>query len=287
MHNVKVKGILSNQNGMNLYRGCTHGCIYCDSRSLCYQFDHAFEDVAIKENALELLEDQLKRKRIKGMIAMGSMTDPYMPLERSIQSTHHALELIEKYGFGVSLITKSEDVVRDMDILKRIHEKTKAVVQITLTTYDDELCKRIEPNVSVSSKRFEALLKFKEAGIPTIVWMTPILPFINDTLENIQGILNYCIQAQVKAVMCFEMGLTLREGNREYFYEQLDEYFPGLKTQYIERYGTAYNCVSPQASVLMDYFKKTCKEHNILSNPDEIFEYLKTFETKKQLSLFD
>ena len=229
MHFIKVKGILSASNGMNLYRGCSHGCIYCDSRSKCYHMEHDFEDIEIKGNAIELLENSLKRKRKKCMLSTGSMTDPYIPLESKIGNVRKALALANKYGFGFTLITKSDRVLRDLDLLKSINDKTKCVVQMTLTTYDEDLCKKIEPNVSTTKERFEALKKLNEAGIPTIVWLCPILPFINDTEENIRGILEYCIEAKVYGVICFGMGLTLREGNREYFYSQLDRLFPHMK----------------------------------------------------------
>ena len=193
MHFVDVKGILSAKNGMNLYRGCSHGCIYCDSRSKCYHMEHAFEDIEVKANAIELLEQELKRKRKKCMIGTGSMTDPYIPIEEELGHVRKAMELVEQYGFGFSVITKSNRILRDIDLLKRINDKTKCVVQMTLTTFDEELCKKIEPNVCTTKERFEVLMKLKEAGIPTVVWFSPILPFLNDTEENVRGILNYCI----------------------------------------------------------------------------------------------
>lgn len=287
MHTKKVKGILSAQNGMNLYRGCTHGCIYCDSRSKCYQMDHEFDDVEIKENAIELLDKTLKHKRKKGMIATGSMTDPYMPLEKQFRHTRQSLELIEKYGFGVTLITKSSSVLDDLDLLKRINDKTKAVVQMTLTTYDEHLCKLIEPHVSSTYDRFQTLKKLRDEGIPTIVWLSPILPFINDTKENITQILQYCVEAKVKGIICFEMGVTLREGDREYLYQKLDENFPGIKDKYIQHFGNAYNCPSPREKELMDILHRVCQKNQIMDNPQAVFDYLRTFEDKKQVSLFD
>ena len=211
MHFVQSKGILSAKNGMNLYRGCTHGCIYCDSRSSCYQMQHDFEDIEVKENAIELLEDTLKRKRNKCMLSTGSMTDPYIPIENEIKSVRKALSLAYEYGFGFTLITKSNRVLNDLDLLKKINEHTKCVVQMTLTTYDEKLCKIIEPNVSTTRERFETLKILNDAGIPTVVWLCPILPFINDTEENLMGILNYCIEAKVHGIICFGMGLTLRD----------------------------------------------------------------------------
>ena len=280
MHYVKVKGILSPSYVMNLYRGCSHGCIYCDSRSKCYQMNHDFEDIEVKENALELLEAALRRKRKRCMIGTGAMTDPYIPLEKKLGYTRKALLLIEKYGFGVALQTKSDLVLRDLDILRRINEKTKAVVQMTLTTADEKLCRIIEPNVSTTNERFEALKALRDAGIPTVVWLCPVLPFINDTEENIRTILGMCVEAGVRGVLCFGMGLTLREGNREYFYRQLDIHFPRLKERYIRTYGNNYVVDSPRSTELMRLYHRICEENGILHNNDQIFEYLRKFEEK-------
>lgn len=289
MHYKEVKSILSPKNGMNLYRGCTHGCIYCDSRSVCYQMKHDFEDVEVKSNAIELLEQTLKRKRNKCMIGTGAMSDPYMHCETDIQLTRKSLELIEKYGFGVALQTKSDRILRDLDILKRINHKTKCVVQMTLTTYNEELCKILEPHVSTTLERVNALKIFNENNIPTIVWMTPILPFINDTEENIRGLMNYCIEAKVKGILCFGMGVTLREGDKEYFYTKLDEHFPRLKKDYQRIYGDDYSVMSPNNDNLMRIFYEECKKHKIMYDTEEIFNYLKEFddyESTNQLSLF-
>lgn len=280
MHYVKVMGILSPSNGMNLYRGCSHGCIYCDSRSKCYQMNHDFEDIEVKENALELLEAALRRKRKRCMIGTGAMTDPYLPLEKNLGYTRKALLLIEKYGFGVALQTKSDLVLRDLDILRQINEKTKAVVQMTLTTADEKLCRIIEPNVNTTNERFEALKALRDAGIPTVVWLCPVLPFINDTEENIRTILGMCVEAGVRGVLCFGMGLTLREGNREYFYRQLDIHFPRLKERYIREYGNNYMVDSPRSTELMRLFHRICEENGILHSNDQIFEYLRKFEEK-------
>ena len=290
MHYVKAKGILSSQNGMNLYRGCSHGCIYCDSRSSCYRIDHCFEDIEVKENAIELLEDALRRKRKRCMIGTGSMSDPYMPLEQSLEYTRKALLIIEKYGYGIALQTKSDRVLRDLEILKRINEKTKAVVQMTLTTADENLCKIIEPNVCSTKERFATLKVLRDNGIPTVVWMCPILPYINDTRENIEAILQMCIDAQVRGVICFGMGLTLRDGSREYFYRQLDRRFPGLKERYIREYGDRYEVPSPHSDELMRLFHHTCGQNGIMHDNDEIFAYLQRFEEKEpfgQLSLWE
>lgn len=290
MHFVNAKGILSAKNGMNLYRGCSHGCIYCDSRSKCYHIEHDFEDIEIKANAIELLENALKRKRTRCMLGTGSMTDPYIPLESENGNVRKALSLAYQYGFGFTLITKSSRVLKDLDLLKGINSKTKCVVQMTLTTYDEDLCKKLEPNVSTTRERFEVLKELSNAGIPTVVWLCPILPFINDTEENITGILNYCIEAKVYGVLCFGMGLTLREGSREYFYKQLDRLFPRMKEKYIQTYGNQYELNSPRNGSLMRVFHQICTENGIVHDNRQIFEYLNTFEEKQenvQLSLFN
>ena len=290
MHFVNAKGILSPQNGMNLYRGCTHGCIYCDSRSRFYHMDHDFEDIEVKENAIELLEKALRSKRKKCMIGTGAMTDPYIPLELELGNVRKALELIYKYGFGVTLQTKSDRILRDLDLLSRINKLTKCVVQMTLTTYDDDLCRKIEPNVCVTSERVRVLKILRDSGIPTVVWLCPILPFINDTEENIAGIMDYCTDAKVYGVICFGMGLTLREGNREYFYRQLDRCFPGLKDRYIYEYGSQYEVRSRNHESLMKLFRDKCDGSGIKYDIEEIFTYLNKFEEKNigsQMTLWD
>ena len=282
MHYIKAKGILTPDNGMNLYRGCLHGCIYCDSRSLCYQMDHVFEDIEVKENALELLEQALKRKRKRCMIGTGAMTDPYLPLEEKLCLTRGALELIRRYGFGATVLTKSDAILRDLDLLADINRQAKAVVQMTLTTYDDRLCRILEPRVCVTSQRIAALKAFRDAGVPTIVWLDPILPFLNDTRENIEGILDACIDAGVKGVLCFNMGLTLRSGNREYFYAQLDRHFPGLKERYIRTYGNQYEINSPRNAELMALFHRQCEQNGMLHDVGAVFQYLHEFPEEEQ-----
>jgi len=252
--------------------------------------EHVFEDIEIKENAVELLEHALKRKRKRCMIGTGSMTDPYLPLELELGNVRKALTLIEKYGFGFTVITKSNLILRDLDLLQKINEKAKCVVQVTLTTVDEGLCRKIEPNVSTTKERFEILKQMRDAGIPTVVWLSPILPFLNDTRDNISGILDYCIEAKVYGVICFGMGLTLREGNREYFYAQLDKMFPGLKEKYIRNYGSQYIVSSPDNDGLMKLFHERCAENGIVHSNEKIFEYLHRFEEKSsgtQLSLWD
>ncbi|MDR3824068.1 MAG: radical SAM protein [Clostridia bacterium] len=288
MHEVNVKGILSAKNGMNIYRGCLHGCIYCDSRSLCYQMKHKFEDIEVKANAVELLENALRRKRNKCMIGTGAMSDPYMPIEEKLSNMRKCLEVIERYGFGVTMITKSTKVLRDLDLLKKINEKSKCVVQMTLTTYDEDLCRIVEPNVETTYERFRALEILRDNGIPTVVWLCPILPFINDTEENIRGILDYCVRAKVKGIINFDMGVTLRDGNRAYFYKKLDEHFPGLKEKYIRMYGNSYQLSSPNSRQLNMIYKSECIKNGIMCDVNECFEYLNKYEDKyggEQISL--
>lgn len=280
MHEVNVKGILSAKNGMNIYRGCLHGCIYCDSRSLCYQMNHKFEDIEVKANAVGLLENTLRRKRNKCMIGTGAMSDPYMPIEEKLGNMRKCLEVIERYGFGMTMITKSTKVLRDLDLLKKINEKSKCVVQMTLTTYDEDLCRIVEPNVETTYERFRALEILRDNGIPTVVWLCPILPFINDTEENIRGILDYCVRAKVKGIINFDMGVTLRDGNREYFYKKLDEHFPGLKEKYIRMYGNSYQLSSPNSRKLSMIYKSECIKNGIMCDVNECFEYLNKYEDK-------
>ena len=291
MHFVDAKGILTGKNGyygMNIYRGCSHGCIYCDSRSKCYQFTHPFEDIEVKQNAPQLLEKALKTKRKKCMIGTGSMSDPYMHCEEDLRLTRRCLEIIHRYGFGAAIQTKSDRILRDIDLVDEINQSAKCVVQITLTTYDDDLCHILEPNVCNTGRRIEVLEKMQERGIPTIVWLTPVLPFINDTEENITSIMNECVRTGVKGIIDFGMGLTLREGNREYYYAALDKHFPGLKQRYIRTYGNAYELPSPNAKKLTDIYKSICRENGMMSTPDECFRYMGELpERQSQISLFD
>lgn len=287
MHYVTAKGILSAHNGMNIYRGCQHGCIYCDARSTCYQMNHAFEDIEVKENAIALLEAALKARRKPCMIGTGAMSDPYIPLEQTLGMTRKALELIEKYGFGVAIQTKSDKVLRDLELLKAINDRTKAVVQMTLTTADEKLCRLIEPNVATTARRVAALEQLRDAGIPTIVWISPILPFINDTEENLRGILEACIRARVRGIINFGFGVTLRDGDREYFYSQLDRKFPGMKERYIRTFGNAYEVNSPRNRELTALLRRICGENGILCDNEEIFRYMSRLEERnRQLSFF-
>ena len=291
MHFVEAKGILTGKMsscGMNIYRGCSHGCIYCDSRSLCYQFTHPFEDIEVKRNAPELLERALKGKRKRCMIGTGSMFDPYMHCEETLGLTRRCLEIIRRYGFGATVLTKSDRILRDLDLLTEINRTSKCVVQMTLTTWDETLCGILEPHVCNTQRRIEVLGEMQRRGIPTVVWLTPILPFLNDTEENILPILEACAGAGVKGILCFGMGTTLRDGDREYFYGALDRHFPGLKEKYIRTYGNAYEVLSPNNAGLMDLFHGFCESRGILHDNDACFAYLAEFPEKyRQMSMFD
>ncbi len=286
MHTIQAKSILSARNGMNLYRGCQHGCIYCDSRSRCYHMDHRFEDVAVKENAIELLDLALQRKRRPCMIGTGAMSDPYTPVERELGLTRRALEVIERHGCGISILTKSDLILRDLDLLCRIHRRSKAVVQMTLTTMDDRLCRLIEPGVCPTSRRIQVLQEFQKAGIPTVVWLCPILPWLNDTRENIRGIVESCAEAGVKGIVQFGMGLTLRDGSREYYYTQLDRHFPGLKERTIRTYGSAYELPSTHDRELTELFHTLCTKYGIWHDNNQLFRWMSQLDDPEQLSFF-
>ena len=281
MHQREAKGILSAYNGMNISRGCVHGCIYCDSRSRCYRIEHDFEDVEIKSNAPALLENALKKKRKKCMIGTGAMSDPYIPLPENLANIRACLEIIDRYGFGLAIQTKSDLILRDMDLLVSINEKAKCIVETTLTTFDENLCRVIEPNVCGTERRFEVLKIMRDNGIQTIVWLCPFLPFINDTEENLRGLLDYCVEAEVYGVLCWGIGMTLREGSREHFYSKLDEHFPGLKERYQRTFGFNYMITSGNNDRLMQLLSDVCDTHRIIHNNEALFEYMRSFEEKK------
>jgi len=288
MHTVKAKALLTKWNGVNVYRGCAHGCVYCDSRSACYQFRHDFEDIEIKENAPELLEAILRAKRRRIVIGSGSMADPYQPCERDWQLTRRCLELLDRYEFGATVITKSDLVLRDLELFESIHRKAKSVLQMTLTVADDELSRVLEPRVCTTARRYEVLKAFQARKVPTVVWMTPILPYLTDSRENVARLLEYCLDAGVKGIVCFGMGLTLREGSREYYYAALDRHFPGLSERYRRQYGNAYNVPSPDEDRLLTLFHETCEKYGILHTPEDCFRFIDTLPEKSpQLSLFD
>ena len=287
MHEVDAKALLTSWGGMNLYRGCAHGCVYCDSRSLCYRFTHPFEDIEVKRNAPELLEAILRGKRKRIMIGTGSMSDPYQPCEETLRLTRRCLEVIDRHGFGATVITKSDRVLRDIDLFDSIHRKAKAVLQMSLTVADDALSRILEPNVCPSSRRYEVLKEFQRRGIPTVVWMTPLLPFLTDTDGNFERLMDWCLDAGVCGIICFNVGMTLREGNREYYYQTLDRHFPGLSDRYRATYGNAYEVVSEHSDRLMRRFHALCEARGVLHEPERCFAYLRELpEESAQMSLF-
>lgn len=280
MHFTEAKGILSARNGMNVYRGCTHGCIYCDSRSTCYHIEHDFEDVEAKRNAPELLEQTLRSRRKKCMISTGAMCDPYLHCERELRLTRQCLEVIERHGFGAAVLTKSDLILRDMELLDSINRKARCVVQMTLTAADETLCRIIEPNVCTTSRRVQVLRAFRDKGIPTAVWLSPLLPFITGTQENLDALMELCISAGVSAVVCFGIGVTLRQGNREYFYAMLDRHFPGLRNKYQKQFGTQYECSCDKSGFLINRLCSQCRKNGILFGTDEVFRFLNAFPQK-------
>lgn len=241
---------------MNLYRGCSHGCIYCDSRSVCYQIDH-FDTIRPKENALELLEHELTSKRTTGVITMGSMSDAYNPLEKGLHLTQQALELIRRYRFGAAYTTKSALCARDASLLAEISRNAPVCARLTITCADDDLCRKIEPHVSVSSERFAAMHVLASHGVFTGVWLNPLLPFLTDTEDNIRRIVQMTADNGGRFVVCF-FGMTLRTGNREYYFNALERDFPGTREKYLRTYGNAYELTTPDAHRLYSVFRDEC-----------------------------
>ena len=270
---------------MNIYRGCSHSCIYCDSRSDCYR-NTDFDTVKVKENALQIIRDDLRRKVRKGVVGTGAMSDPYNPFEQEMCITRNALELINAYGFGVSIATKGTLIERDIDILGDIKSHSPVIVKMTITTADDDLAKKIEPNAVSSSERFEVLRKLSAAGIFCGVLMMPILPFINDTEENIAQILHKAKESGARFVYP-AFGVTLRQGNREYYYENLDINFPQIKQKYISSYGSRYICTSRNVKKLWDLFTELCNKYNLLYDMKAITGSYKQGYGISQLSLLD
>ena len=270
---------------MNLYRGCSHGCIYCDSRSNCYHIDN-FDVPKGKENALIILENELSKKKDHGVVGIGSMSDTYNPQELKYEQTRGALKLLSKYNFGVSIDTKSDLILRDLDLLKEINSKNNVIIKFTITTPNDELSKIIEPYVCVSSKRFESIKVLSNNGIFTGIMMNPVLPFITDSEEDIKKLVMLAHKSGAKFIQTF-MGMTLRENQRDYYYEKLDKYSSGLKEKYMEYYGEKYNCAVPNYKALYKVFTSECDKYGILYNMKDIIKaYKKEIKDNEQISLF-
>jgi DNA repair photolyase len=274
-----------NNYNMNIYKGCCHGCIYCDSRSECYHVEN-FDEVRAKENALAIIESQLKSKRKTGVIGTGAMSDPYNVFEKEYCLTRGALALINTYGFGISIATKSNLITRDIDILKEIQQHSPVLIKITITTWDDELCKKIEPNVATASKRFAAVKELSDNGIFTGILLMPVLPFLEDNEENIRIIIRRAHESGAKFIYP-AFGVTLRQNQRDWYYGKLDELFPTIKQKYIKQYGNTYSCHSPEAEKLWQFFSKECDSRGILYKMEDIIVAYKRGYENIQLSLFD
>ena len=296
MEFIKTKTILSKVKygsdwygcdyNMNLYRGCSFGCIYCDSRSNCYHINN-FDVPKGKENALAILEKELSKKRNKGVIGIGSMSDTYNPLEKKYEQTRGALKLILKYNFGVSIDTKSDLILRDIDLLKEINKNNNVIIKFTITTPNDYLSKIIEPNACVSSKRFKAIKELSDNGIFTGIMMNPVLPFITDNEDDIKVLVKMAYESGAKFIHTY-MGMTLRENQRDYYLEKIDKYFVGLKEKYIKHYGERYNCVVPNYKRLYKVFVSECERYGILYDMKDIIKaYKKEIKDNEQISLFN
>lgn len=277
-------GWFGNNYNMNIYRGCSHGCIYCDSRSDCYHVDN-FDQVRGKENALEIIERDLASKRRKGVIGTGAMSDPYNPNERQHRLTRGALELADKYRFGISICTKGDLVTRDIDILQRIQVHSPVLVKVTITAWDDELCSKIEPEAPSPSRRFTALKELGKAGIHTCILIMPLLPFLEDNEGNLSGIADRARASGVGLIFP-SYGVTLRQNQRAWYYNKLDEHFPGLREQYVRRYGDSYECNSPRAGEIRNFFQRECDKGGIIYRMKDIISTYKRGYGVRQLSFF-
>ena len=290
MHYKEVKAILSPQNGLNVYRGCSYSCVFCDARSTCHRMDHEFDDIEVKAHAVDMLEYALKKKRTKSMIQIGASSEPYIPLEEELQLVRRCLNQIERFDFGLVLYTHSTLALRDIDILDKINRKTKCIVIVRLSTSDDALAKQMEADTSLPSERLMLMKKLTARGITVIVRLAPILPFINDSLENIQELLSYCEQANVYGILTDKMCPVLREGNRERFYQQLYKKFPDIYDRYEEVYGDEKTLKTENYAAIMTYIRETCEAHGIQYDNEELLRFTREYKNKTigtQLSLFD
>lgn len=273
-----------NNYTMNIYKGCCHGCIYCDSRSECYRIDK-FDVVRAKKDAIALINKELKSKKRTGVIGTGAMSDPYNPFEKEYSLTRAALELININGFGVSIATKGILVARDIDVLKKIQSHSPVLVKITVTTCDDELCKKIEPNVGLASKRFSAIKELSDNGIFAGILLMPVLPFLEDNEDNITGIVKLAHENGAKFIYP-AFGMTLRQNQRDWYYKKLDENFPGIKQKYIQQFKNDYECRSPKAKALWQLFRGECDKLGILYKMNDIINAYKSGYEDNQISMF-
>ncbi|UTY39284.1 radical SAM protein [Allocoprobacillus halotolerans] len=269
---------------MNLYKGCPHGCIYCDSRSLCYHIEN-FDIVRGKEDALIILEKELMRKRQKGVVGIGAMSDTYHPLERKYKQTRNALKLLERYGFGVSIDTKSDLILRDIDLLKKINLKSLVIIKFTITIPYDDLSKIIEPHVCVSSQRFNAIKNLSQQGLFVGVMMNPVLPFVTDQEDDMKTLVHLTATHGAKFIHTY-MSMTLRNIQREHYYKCLDQNFPGIKEKYIQNYGNQYQCYPKHAQKLYQIFCNECEKYGLLYQMSDIIKAYKKEKRFEQISLF-
>lgn len=274
------------QYNMNIYRGCSHGCIYCDSRSDCYRNDR-FDQVRVKADALRIIRDDLERKTKVGVVGTGSMSDPYNPLEKELLLTRNGLALLEAYGFGAAIATKSDLITRDIDILTSISRTMPVICKLTVTTCDGELAARVEPRAPSPGRRLAALEELSKAGLFAGVLMMPVLPFLEDTPDNIRTVVERSADAGARFIYP-AIGMTCRAGQREYYYQQLEARFPGqgLAERYRRRYGTRYYCASPRARALWDVFREACDRRGVLYSMGQIIAASRRSCGTDQLSLF-
>lgn len=270
---------------VNLYRGCSHGCIYCDSRSACYRI-HDFDRVKAKENALELLRDELRRKVRPAFVGMGSMSDPYNPFEKELELTRKALMLLHAYNCGVAICTKSDMILRDGDLYQDIQAQAPVICKLTVTTMDEGLAKKLEPGAATPRARMAAVEGLSGRGIFTGVLLMPVLPDLEDSEENVLSVVDAAAEAGARFVYPY-FGVTCREGQREYLFGEMDKKFPGLRERYERRYGERYQCISPQAKRLWELFSARCREKGLLYEMKHIISAAKLPYLSTQMTLFD
>ncbi len=287
LHRSRSTEWFGTDHTMNLYRGCCHGCLYCDSRSDCYQID-GFDQVRAKADALRILRDDLARKVRPAFIATGSMSDPYNPFEEELELTRHALELIEAYGCGVAVATKSDLIVRDADILSSIQARAPVICKLTVTTADDALAAKIEPRAPAPSRRLAALSALSGAGVFCGVLLMPVLPFLEDSDESVLAVVEGAARAGARFIYP-ALGVTMRQGQREHFLDGLERAFPGreLKARYLRQYGERYQCASPRAGTLWKVFTAACREKGILYDMKSIIRAATLGYEDRQLTFFD
>jgi DNA repair photolyase len=297
MEYIPTKTIISNYKdnfqwfginyNMNIYKGCCHGCIYCDSRSNCYQIID-FDRVRVKDNSIDIVKKELQSKKKKGVVGTGAMSDPYNPFEKKLMLTRELLKLVDEYRFGISLTTKSDLVVRDIDILKKIQVHSPTIVKITITTYEDDLCKKIEKNVCPTSNRFKALEELSNNNIYAGVLLMPILPFINDNEDNIKNIIKKAHECGARFVFSYNLGVTLRQNQREYYFQELKKIFPNemLDKKYIETYGYIYENESKKSEHLWRIFKEECEKYHLLYDMQDIINDYKNKYDETQIVWF-